>query len=332
VPTSPPPHATLDGPRALEVLASLDAQLGTVDPDARALTALTPGEGGAVALTPVDLGEDGVLAIPGDTIALVVVTSEDVRLDDADEVVQLQQLVAILPDGTEAGIVRVGDDPTPRSWSTDDPAGADAAGDDAPVAEGGAATSDDTATRDAAATGDAAASGDADAAHVAHGLRPRDVTANSARRALGLPSLADVPPIEDLLARAWLLLVAEEGLARFDTPDGPREVEPEEVAHLAGADPVSGLCTGEGEDGGTERIPSWEEVRTAASTGELHLANYTVEPAHAAWLDAAGFAQVVDRTLPSTEQLLGTLRIVGEDPLVGWAIDHIAARGWGRAL
>jgi hypothetical protein len=73
-------------------------------------------------------------------------------------------------------------------------------------------------------------------------------------------------------------------------------------------------------------------VRAAASSGQLHLANYTVEPAHAAWLDADGFAQVVDRTLPSTEQLLGTLRIVGEDPLVGWAIDHIAARGWGRAL
>jgi hypothetical protein len=256
---------------------------------------LTRGEGGGVALTPFDLGDDGVLDAPDDAIAIVVVTSEDVRLDDADEVVQLRQLVAILPDGTEAGVVRVGDDPTPRTWATDD-AGLD---------------------------GEAAS---------AEGLRPRDVTANTARRALGLPSLAEVPPIEDLLARAWLLLVAEEGLARFDTPDGPREVEPEEVEHLAGADPVSGLCTGEGEDGEVERTPTWEEVRVAASAGELHLAKYTVEPAHAAWLDADGFAQVVDRTLPSTEQLLGTLRIVGEDPLVGWAIDRIAARGWAQAL
>ncbi len=73
-------------------------------------------------------------------------------------------------------------------------------------------------------------------------------------------------------------------------------------------------------------------MRAAAARGDLHLASYTVEPAHAAWLDADGFAQVVDRTLPSTEQLLGTLRIVGEDPLVGWAIDHIADRGWGQAV
>lgn len=291
----------LDGPRALEVLASLDDQLGRVDPDARALVALTPGDTGSVALTPVALREDGVLDVPGDTIGVVVVTSEDVRLDDADDVVQLRQLVAILPDGTEAGVVRVGDDATPRTWSTDDPPPADTIAD----------AHDDAS---------------------AHGLRPRDVTANTARRALGLPSLADVPPVEDLLARAWLLLVAEAGLQRFDTPEGPREVEPEEVAHLDGTDPLSGLCTGEEDDGAQERIPTWEEVRVAAAAGDLQLASYTVEPSHAAWLDADGFAQVVDRTLPSTEQLLGTLRILGEDPLVGWAIDQIAERGWGRPL
>ena len=46
--------------------------------------------------------------------------------------------------------------------------------------------------------------------------------------------------------------------------------------------------------------------------GELHVGSLTVDPAHAAWLDDDGFAQVVDRTLPSTEELLGTLRLVGE--------------------
>jgi hypothetical protein len=306
VPTSPPSTAaSLDGPRALEVLSSLDDQLGAVDPDARALVALTRGESGSVALTPVELRDDGVLEVPADALGVVVVTSEDVRLDDADEVVQLRQLVAILPDGVEAGVVRVGDDPTPRTWSTDDDAAADTTGDLVDETPGGEPAS-------------------------AEGLRPRDVTANTARRALGLPSLADVPPIEDLLARAWLMLIAEAGLTRFDTPQGPREVEPEEVEHLAGADPLSGLCTDD--DLEADRIPTWEEVRTAAAGGDLQLANLTVEPTHAAWLDAAGFAQVVDRTLPSTEQLLGTLRIVGEDPLVGWAIDHIAARGWGRPL
>jgi hypothetical protein len=288
---SPPSTSSLDGPRTLEVLASLDAQLGPVDPDARALVALTAGDGDNIALTDVALRDDGVLEVPDGTLGVVVVTSEDVRLDDADEVLALRQLVAVLPSGEEVGIVRVGDDPTPRTWSS----------------------------ADDALDGDGSA----------EGLRPRDVTANTARRALGLPSLAEVPPVEDLLARAWLLQVAEAGLTRFDTPDGPREVEPEELAHLDGADPLSGLCTG---DGDTERVPTWEEVRAAAASGALHLASYTVEPSHAAWLDADGFAQVVDRTLPSTEQLLGTLRIVGEDPLVGWAIDHIAARGWGQAI
>jgi hypothetical protein len=288
---SPPSTSSLDGPRTLEVLASLDAQLGPVDPDARALVALTAGDGDNIALTDVALRDDGVLEVPDGTLGVVVVTSEDVRLDDADEVLALRQLVAVLPNGEEVGIVRVGDDPTPRTWSS----------------------------ADDALDGDGSA----------EGLRPRDVTANTARRALGLPSLAEVPPVEDLLARAWLLQVAEAGLTRFDTPEGPREVEPEELAHLDGADPLSGLCTG---DGDTERVPSWEEVRAAAASGALHLASYTVEPSHAAWLDADGFAQVVDRTLPSTEQLLGTLRIVGEDPLVGWAIDHIAARGWGQAI
>lgn len=292
MPTSSPP---LDGPRTLEVLASLDAQLGPVDPDARALVALTATEGDGITLTDVDLRDDGVLEVPAGTLGVVVVTSEDVRLDDADEVLPLRQLVAVLPNGTEVGILRVGDDPTPRTWSTD-------ADDHAEDATGGSG----------------------------EGLRPRDVTANTARRALGLPSLADVPPMEDLLARAWLLLVAEEGLGRFDAPDGPREVEPEELDHLAGADPLSGLCTAD--DRAAERIPTWEEVRAAAAAGALQLASYTVEPTHAAWLDADGFAQVVDRTLPSTEQLLGTLRIVGEDPLVGWAIDHIAARGWGQPV
>lgn len=291
-PASAPSTSPLDGPRTLEVLASLDAQLGAVDPDARALVALTAGEGGSIALTDVELRGDGVLEVPDGALGVVVVTSEDVRLDDADEVLALRQLVAILPSGAEVGIVRVGDDPTPRTWST----------------------------TDAELDGDGASN---------EGLRPRDVTANTARRAFGLPSLAEVPPVEDLLARAWLLQVAEAGLSRFDTPEGPREVEPEELAHLDGADPLSGLCTG---DEDADRVPSWEEVRAAAASGDLHLASYTVEPSHASWLDADGFAQVVDRTLPSTEQLLGTLRIVGEDPLVGWAIDHIAARGWGQAI
>lgn len=279
--------APLDGPRALDVLTQLDEQLGPTDPDARALVALTVGPDGGVALTDVSLRDDGVLEPPADAAGIVVVTSEDVRLDDEDgPVVVLHHLVAVLADGTEVGVVRVGDDATPRVWSTAD--GAEA-------------------------------------------MRPRDTAANSARRALGLASLADVPPVEDLLARAWLVRVASAGLERFDGPAGPREIEPEELSDLVDVDPLGECCA---EAAGTahdpRQPPSWAEIRDAAIAGQLHVGSLTVDPAHARWLDVDGFAQVVDRTLPSTEELLGTLRIVGEDPLVGWAIEHITARGWGR--
>ena len=276
----------LDGPRALDVLTQLSDQLGPTDPDARALVALTVADDDTVALTDVELRHDGILETPDDVAGIVVVTSEDVRLDDEDgEVVVLHHLVAILTDGTEVGVVRVGDDQTPRVWSSAD--GAD-------------------------------------------GMRPRDLTANTARRALGLASLADVPPVEDLLARAWLVRVASAGLERFDGPAGPREVEPEELADLVDVDPLGECCadTVDGYDPST--APTWAQVRQAAIAGELHVGSLTVAPEHARWLDVPGFAQVVDRTLPSTEELLGTLRIVGEDPLVGWAIEHITARGWGR--
>lgn len=281
--------ASLDGPRALDVLTQLHDQLGPTDADTRALVALTVAEDGTVALTDVALRDDGVLETPDDVAGIVVVTSEDVRLDDEDgddgEDVVLHHLVAILADGTEVGVVRVGDDDTPRVWSSAD--GAD-------------------------------------------GMRPRDLTANTARRALGLPSLADVPPIEDLLARAWLVRVASAGLEAFDGPAGPREVEPEELDEYVDVDPLGECCAQATAGYDPSTPPSWAEVREAAIAGQLHVGSLTVDAAHARWLDVDGFAQVVDRTLPSTEELLGTLRIVGEDPLVGWAIEHITARGWGR--
>lgn len=288
-PTATAPQ--LDGPRALEVLTQLDGQLGVIDPDTRALVALTVAAGDTVALTDVELRDDGILTPPPDVAGMVVVTSEDVRLDDGPgdddgTVTLLRHLTAVLPDGTEVGVVRIGDDPTPRTWATGE--GAEA-------------------------------------------MRPRDVAANTARRALDLPSLADVPPIEDLLARAWLVRVASAGLERFDSPDGPREVAPAELADLTDVDPLGECCrraAGDGWDPTTP--PTWEDVREAAIAGQLQVGTLTVDAAHAAWLDVDGFAQVVDRTLPSTEELLGTVRIVGEDPLVGWAIDHITARGWGR--
>ncbi|MTV24782.1 hypothetical protein FTX61_05030 [Nitriliruptoraceae bacterium ZYF776] len=274
-PSSPP---TLSAADALDVLVQLDAQLGEVDPDRRALVALTRDPGGAVALTEIALRDDGVLEAPDATVGIVVVTSEEVELDgDDDEVVTLRQLAAILPDGTEVGVVRIGDDPEPRAWSS---------------AEG------------------------------AEGLRPRDVTANTARRALGLPTVAVVPPPSDLLARAWLVAVTEDALSRFDTPVGPRDVTPEELSRHEDAAPLPGLVDDD------EAAPSWEDLRRAAVAGQLHLGSFTVDPTHAAWLDDTGFAQVLDRTLPPNGELLNTLRIVGEDPLVDWAISHLSERGW----
>lgn len=287
VPPTRAPEVRLDGRRALDVLAELDAQLGAIDPDVRALVALRPTAAGGVELVELTQGDDGVLDPPADIAGIVVVTSEDVHLDEGGAEVTIRQLAAILRGGDEVGVVRLGDDPTPRAWSSAD----------------------------------------------AEALRPRDVTANAARRALGLPSLADVPPIEDLLARAWLLRVAEEALSRFDAPGGPREVAATELTGLADIDPLDDLDTGSDGSGPGRQDPSapltWVRVREAAVAGRLRIGSFTVEPGHARWLDVTGFAQVVDRTLPSTGQLLGTLHVVGEDPLVDWAVSQLAARGWG---
>lgn len=155
-------------------------------------------------------------------------------------------------------------------------------------------------------------------------LRPRDVASNTARRAFGLPSLVDdVPPVTDVLARAWLLVVAREALARFDAVDGPHEIEAAELVAVAEQPVLGGIGDGQ---------PStWEELHRAAADGELELGPFEVDPAHAAWLDAPGFAQVLDRTLPSVEELLGSLRVVGDDDLLAWAIGWLSARDWFHA-
>lgn len=272
----------LDASRALEVLVSLDRELGTVDPATRAIVGLRAAEDGSVALVDVALADNGVLTVPDDTDGLVVVTAEQVA--HGDDVLPLHQLLAVLPDGTEVGVYRIGGGDDLRSWRTDqDP-------DDAAPA-----------------------------------LRPRDVASNTARRAFQLPSLVEGPmSVEELLARAWLVAVAGEAIARFDDPAGPRDVEVEELQEVA-ATPVLGGLTGD--DGGT---PSWEQVHAAAVEGSLDLGGFTVDQEHAAWLDPHGFAQVLDRTLPPVEELLGSLRVAGDDDLMAWAIEELLARDWYR--
>ncbi|MFA9443983.1 hypothetical protein [Egicoccus sp. AB-alg6-2] len=154
----------------------------------------------------------------------------------------------------------------------------------------------------------------------AQALRPRDAAANTARRAFGLPSLVDVPPVTDLYARTWLLAVTGEAVERFDAADGPREVDPAELAEVAGRPPLG--------DGLDPTTATWDDVHRHAREGTLELGPFTVDPAHADWLDAAGLAQVLDRTLPSTEQLLATLHVVGDDDLLAWAIGWLTERAW----
>jgi hypothetical protein len=266
----------IDADTALEVLTQLHDQLGDVDADARAVVALARQDDGTVSLQDVAIYDNGILEAPPETGGLVVVTSEDVELDGEPEVVSLRQLVCLLPDGTEVGVFRLGEDPTPRTWSTtDDPSSA---------------------------------------------LRPRDLASNTARRALGLGSVVEPPPVADLLARAWLLHVAREALTRFDAAEGPREIEPAELRDVADQPPLPGVDA--------DAIPTWDEVHRLASEGHLEVGPFAVDAEHAAWLDVAGLAQVLDQTLPSTEELLGSLRLVGEEELLTWAIEWLAARDW----
>lgn len=283
---SPSPSAArqrLDASRTLDVLAQLDRELGPISETTRAIVGLRAEADGTVALIDVDLRDDGVLVPPEDADGLVVVTTEEVA--HGEDVIPLQQLVAVLPDGTELGVYRVADGDELRSWRTDgDP------DDEAPA------------------------------------LRPRDVASNTARRAFGLPSLVEGPmSVPELVARAWLVAVAGEALQRFDTPEGPRDVEVEELLEVAARPLLGGLVSDP-----DAPLPSWEVVHAAAVAGELELGPFTVEPEHARWLDPHGLAQVLDRVLPPVEEMLGSIRIAGSDDAMAWAINELLRRDWYR--
>jgi hypothetical protein len=284
-PTRTPPEARqqLDADRALDVLVQLDRELGHIDETTRAIVGLRAEADGTVALIDIELRDDGVLVPTDDTDGLVVVTTEEVA--HGDDVVPLQQLVAVLPSGLETGVYRVADGDELRTWRTD-------------------VNPDDEAPA----------------------LRPRDVASNTARRAFGLPSLVDGPmSVSELLARAWLVAVAGEALQRFDAPEGPRDVEVEELLEIAAAPLLGGMVTGP-----DQPIPTWDEIHAAAVAGELELGPFTVEPAHAAWLDPHGLSQVLDRVLPPIEEMLGSIRIAGSDDAMAWAIEELLRRDWYR--
>lgn len=164
---------------------------------------------------------------------------------------------------------------------------------------------------------------DRDAADAAHDLRPRDVAANTARRAFGLPSaVANELSVPELLGRAWLMKVAGEALRRFDAPGGPAEVPVEALRPIARQPLLGGLVAGDGP------LPTWEQIRAHAVAGHLELGHLPVAASHAAWLDDAGFAQVLDTTLPTAEDLLEQLRVTAGEQGMAWALAFLLDLGW----
>lgn len=263
----------LDPDVAIEVLRQLDRELGTIDPDTRAIVGLRAGEPGTVSLVDVDLQDNGILEVDDDVAGLVVVTAEEVTNDDV--VLGLTQLMAVLRDGTELGVYRVAGDETLRVWRTD-----------------------------------------ADPEDAADDLRPRDVASNTARRAFGLPSLADPVALADIAVRTWLLVVASAALEAFDREGGDAEVSLSDLGPLPDRAPLAAS------DGGS--LPDWDDVHAAAARGELELGGHlSVDADHAAWLDPDAFAQVLDRTLPTADELLGSLRVTTDDTLLAWVIDRL---------
>ncbi|MFP4148474.1 MAG: hypothetical protein ACLFUG_10140 [Nitriliruptoraceae bacterium] len=204
------------------------------------------------------------------------------EVGDEEEIVCLTQLVCVLPTGTEVGISRAAGVEEARIWRTD-----------------------------------------RDATDAAEELRPMDVAANTARRAYGLPSVvATLPSVAEIAGRAWLVAVAGEALARFDGPDGVREVEVEELGEVATRPLFGGLLAVDG------AVPSWSELHAHAAAGHLDLGPFPVDGGHAAWLDEAGLAQVLDSTLPAAEDLLDQLRITSGDQGMAWAMSWLLERGW----
>lgn len=164
---------------------------------------------------------------------------------------------------------------------------------------------------------------DRDATDAADELRPMDVAANTARRAFGLPSVVAAPPsVAEIAGRAWLVAVAGEALKRFDGPGGLQDVDVHDLDEVASRPLFGGLLDADAP------LPTWKALHAHAAAGHLELGPFPVDGGHAAWLDVAGFAQLLDTSLPSAEDLLEQLRITSGDQGMAWALTWLLERGW----
>lgn len=283
-----------------DVLRQLHEQLGDFDPDVRALVGLRVTGPDEVAMADLEVQDNGVLSVADDIDAIVVVTGDTVEVvgdDDADAEegsdTDIRQLLAVLRDGAEVGVFRLGDDPDLYVWDT---------------------TTGDPQVDD---------------------LRPRGMEANIARRAFGLPSVIRDVPITELFSRLYLLHLAQLTLERFDDPDTMGIVSPSDIADRAEQGPFAVLLSDDAypddETAAARQLVSeltWEDVRRLAARGDLTIGPYRFDPEHAQWLDARGFAQYFDETVMPAEELLGALDTMGDDDLVGWAIEQLLDRDW----
>lgn len=282
---------TVDG--AAEVLQQMHAELGDFDPDDRALVAFRVVGEDEVELVDVDVEDNGILEVPDDVAGVVLVTGDTIELAGSGETTEIRQLLAVLVNGDEVGVFRLGEDDDLYVWKT---------------------TSDDPQVED---------------------LRPRSIEANLARRALGHRSFIDDVPITEFFARLYLLHLAQLTLDLFDSEDGPDLVSP---ADLEGADAEGPFAVLLGDDAypddPTEAARqlaaelTWEDVRRLAARGDLHVGPYEFDAEHCDWLDARGFAQYFDETVMDADEMLGALETMGDEDLVGWALDRLLERDW----
>lgn len=280
---------------AADVLAQLHGQLGAYDLDTRALVGLRQDEDGTVHLEDVEIADTGVLEVPAETDAVVLVTGESIDLEDADEPAALRQLVAILRDGPEVGVFRIGDDADDSSayvWTTESP--------------------DDNV----------------------RAMRPRDAASNTARRAMGQPSHTPDLPVTELLSRLWLLHIAQQTLEQFDR-NQTELVTVDQLADADLAGPFAPILNDpnypDDEIAAAKQLAAditWEDVRQLAVRGQFDVGPYEFVPEHADWLDADGFAQHFDQTVMPAREILASLDVMAEPAVTDWAVAQLDARDW----